>query len=216
MRYNKYSGMTFGEASVQRAKDRAANAEKNAALAAKREAAAMTCQCCARKHMANTGTIAHHGYTRPGHGWQTASCMGAKHLPFEVDRTRLLEMIELMTKHRSGLKLTRQAAKKELHPIQRTYRAGFHREAEKKTFDFTRANFDSEEAQRALRHAGIYQYNFDDFKAADLAFQDQQISNITRDIDECRARYDAWKPTHFWHPDKVWVLLSKKTKRIKV
>ena len=29
-----------------------------------------------------------HGYERPGHGWQTGSCMGAKNLPFEVDRDR--------------------------------------------------------------------------------------------------------------------------------
>lgn len=42
------------------------------------------CQICERAIKANTGKIAHHGYTRPGTGWQTASCMGARHLPYEV------------------------------------------------------------------------------------------------------------------------------------
>lgn len=43
-----------------------------------------TCQVCEREIKAKTGLIAHHGYKRPGHGYQTASCMGAKHLPYEV------------------------------------------------------------------------------------------------------------------------------------
>lgn len=59
-----------------------------------READCMTCQCCGRGIFAQTGTIAHHGYERPGTGWQTASCMGAKHLPFEVSRDRLGDLIE--------------------------------------------------------------------------------------------------------------------------
>ena len=28
--------------------------------------------------------IAHHGYKRPGQGWQTASCFGARYRPYEV------------------------------------------------------------------------------------------------------------------------------------
>ena len=50
-----------------------------------------TCQICARPIKAKTGSIAHHGYRRPdrGSGWQTASCMGARHLPYEQSRDRL-------------------------------------------------------------------------------------------------------------------------------
>lgn len=46
---------------------------------------ATTCQICARPIHANTGLIAHHGYTRPhrGSGWQTSSCSGARHVPYE-------------------------------------------------------------------------------------------------------------------------------------
>lgn len=44
-----------------------------------------TCQICEREIKANTGVIAHHGYRRPdrGSGWQTDSCWGARHLPYE-------------------------------------------------------------------------------------------------------------------------------------
>lgn len=43
-----------------------------------------TCQICGRAIQAKRGTIAHHGYTRPGHGWQTRSCFGAGYRPWEV------------------------------------------------------------------------------------------------------------------------------------
>lgn len=44
-----------------------------------------TCQICEREIKASTGVIAHHGYQRPdrGSGWQTSSCWGARHLPYE-------------------------------------------------------------------------------------------------------------------------------------
>ena len=44
-----------------------------------------TCQICEREIKANIGVIAHHGYQRPdrGSGWQTESCVGARHLPYE-------------------------------------------------------------------------------------------------------------------------------------
>jgi hypothetical protein len=43
-----------------------------------------TCQVCGRAIKANTGLIAHHGYERPGQGWQTRSCFGARFRPYEV------------------------------------------------------------------------------------------------------------------------------------
>lgn len=54
-----------------------------------------TCQICAREIKANTGVIGHHGYQRP-FGWhqQTASCEGARHLPYEVSRDHIPVVIE--------------------------------------------------------------------------------------------------------------------------
>lgn len=48
-----------------------------------------TCQICARPIGIKAGVIAHHGYQRPGGGWQTASCYGARALPFEQSRDTL-------------------------------------------------------------------------------------------------------------------------------
>lgn len=54
-----------------------------------------TCQICARDIKANTGIIAHHGYQRPQFmGWQTASCDGARQLPYEVSRDFIPVVIE--------------------------------------------------------------------------------------------------------------------------
>lgn len=57
-----------------------------------------TCQICGREIKAGRGLIALHGYQRPGHGWQTQSCYGARHLPFEVSRDRLGQFIDLVRK----------------------------------------------------------------------------------------------------------------------
>jgi hypothetical protein len=43
-----------------------------------------TCQICGRPVKSGKGVIAHHGYKRPGNGWQTASCYGARKAPYEV------------------------------------------------------------------------------------------------------------------------------------
>lgn len=42
------------------------------------------CQICEREIRAKSGLIAHHGYQRPGEGWQTSSCFGARYRPIEV------------------------------------------------------------------------------------------------------------------------------------
>ena len=48
----------------------------------------MTCGCCLRPIAVMggepTGRMAHHGYQRPGHGWQTATCPGIKFMPLET------------------------------------------------------------------------------------------------------------------------------------
>lgn len=48
----------------------------------------MSCGCCQRPIAVMggepTGRMAHHGYERPGHGWQTASCPGIKFMPLET------------------------------------------------------------------------------------------------------------------------------------
>jgi hypothetical protein len=60
-----------------------------------------TCQICGRAIKANTGRIAHHGYTRPGQGWQTRSCFGAGFLPYELACDALPKAIESAEMYRN-------------------------------------------------------------------------------------------------------------------
>jgi len=56
----------------------------------------LTCQVCGRAVRAASGLIAHHGYSRPGYGWQTASCAGARYVPYQVSCDRLKEIVEVV------------------------------------------------------------------------------------------------------------------------
>lgn len=42
-----------------------------------------TCPCCFSTQAVRDGKMVHHGYQRPGDGFQTASCMGIRFKPFE-------------------------------------------------------------------------------------------------------------------------------------
>lgn len=56
---------------------------------------ATTCQICGREIKSKSGVIAHHGYRRPKNwGSQTASCPGARCLPYEVSCDRIGPLIK--------------------------------------------------------------------------------------------------------------------------
>jgi hypothetical protein len=157
----------------------------------------MSCQCCGRKILANLGSIAHHGYQRPDYGWQTASCMGAKELPFEVDRKALGRLIEALKDLEKRMKAARKACANEETPIVREWK-GWGKDAKKFSFEFTRANFESEEARKALRDSGRYEYEFDALLKVELADHDSGLRSIARDIKDQQARFDGWKQSHEW------------------
>lgn len=167
----------------------------------------MTCQCCGRGILAKTGTIAHHGYQRPGSGWQTSSCMGAKHLPFEVSRDRLGDMIKLirrdLTQARRDLKnvvhemeelsATFEDTRKEAVWNPRRYRKT-HPET---TVKFSRSTFEAVRAENAP-HAAYRSFpsRYDDVKDLRTRQLQGRIKNLTEWVETCQARYDSWKPTH--------------------
>lgn len=213
MRYNSiFAGMTFKERQEHRAK----RAVEIAAEKAAKAATAKTCQCCARPIFAETGTIAHHGYERPGWGYQTASCMGAKYLPFEVNRDRLGEMIVMLKDRKARMVKARAEAKAEKHPIPREYTnynaprikvPGKHDQYPIVKLEFTRENFaalieqntgtraegklfDRYDANCMLEDGG-----FDKIKAEDLKSRDSKIKNIKGHIAESEKRFADWKPT---------------------
>lgn len=185
----------------------------NAARKAARERAAMTCQCCGRKHLANKGVIAHHGYTRPGYGWQTSSCFGARALPFEVDRAKLGEMIDFLKARKEGMVEYRAKTASEELPINAQWEENVYENGKRvywmgkpkteiKRFDVTRANW---EEFKAVRGNSFYVRKFDDFKVSELQYQDRKLEAITKDIEESQKRYDSWKQTHTWNTEaETW------------
>lgn len=51
-----------------------------------------TCACCFRPIAVVAGTMAHHGYKRPGNGFQTNSCPGVRFQPLELSPAGLEHM----------------------------------------------------------------------------------------------------------------------------
>jgi hypothetical protein len=173
----------------------------------------MHCQCCGRAIHAARGTIAHHGYTRPGWGSQTASCFGAKRLPWEVDRGAVADLIEHLERVLERSIEQRGEVQAETAPVTHNYQiyvrvefanAGRYSnrtlELTRDTFDaIVRANVDSVFTHR-------YRATFDEFKARDLDSRDREIEQLKRDIKEFTAKYDGWKQTHKREGD-LWVAL---------
>jgi len=170
----------------------------------------MHCQCCGRAIHAAKGAIAHHGYTRPGDGWQTASCFGAKYAPWEVSRLRVKDLIEHLEQVLERSIAARDAVHAETLPVTHHYqiydrrvRGGYV----SKTLSLTRDNFAAtlqSNPDNVFRHTpGI---TFDVFKKRDLENRDRKILQLKRDITEFNLRYDGWKQTHKREGDK-WVAL---------
>lgn len=87
------------------------------------------CQICEREIKANTGVIAHHGYTRPYPQEQTRSCDGARELPYEVSRDAIPRAIQ-NTKAFLGHQEDRLKAYMEQGPEELTRLVGYGRPAQ--------------------------------------------------------------------------------------
>lgn len=170
----------------------------------------MTCQCCNRGILAKQGRIAHHGYTRPGHGWQTASCFGARRLPWEADRSALGDLIAWLENRLIDHLNSRQAVADERLAVAYPYTV-YNRvrmKSESHTAMFSRDTFEAVRAKNENNAFKFYESSktFDDYKKADLARRDVQIKHIRSDLVEFKKRYDSWVQTHKWE-NKTWVAL---------
>ena len=183
------------------------------------EAQSMHCQCCQRAILANMGKIAHHGYERPGHGWQSPSCMGAKRLPFEADRKALGEMIGFLRARLEGAEKHRAAIKAEKSPIVFDYERqliGPQRHQQfgywvkwpmvKLSFDVSRESFDAFKAGPG-RDSCYGIHDFDAYKERHVGGLSASIKNLRQHIAEEQKRYDGWKQSHEWKGGK-WVALK--------
>lgn len=179
-----------------------------------REASQMTCQCCGGLFLANTGSMAHHGYRRPGEGWQTMSCIGAKSVPFEVGRGRLGEHIEDL-KAWEAEAVERAAVAGEMLPVTIIYRSHTGQRDHRGRLPMvrlavTRESFDVEKTAHAddFKRNGITTFAVE--LADDLARRDREIQGVGDEIRAQQARYDGWRQTHRWDPDaSAWKALYR-------
>jgi hypothetical protein len=167
----------------------------------------MTCQICGRGILANAGTIAHHGYQRPGLGWQTGSCWGAKYPPLQASRDRLGEIITDLVMMIGSLGRMRAAVELEAQPAVFEYyvRDQDHRSKTARLF-VRRETFDDVRASRKTEFLQHGIYDFDRLKARDLERRKREIEALERELDVLRKRFDEWKQTHWWDLNwKRWV-----------
>ena len=164
----------------------------------------MTCQCCGRPIMANTGKIAHHGYERPGYGWQTASCEGATHLPFEVSRDELGRYIERLNRlHDQLVERQRKIADGEAtsaslfvtdHDQQRTY--GQTRRSTLITV--TAETFEERRAELPKTFSAYSLRSFEAVLEREAGVIKGQLSSLLSELAQQEVRYEGWKQTHTW------------------
>jgi hypothetical protein len=160
------------------------------------EADQMTCQCCGRGIFAATGTIAHHGYERPGGGYQTASCFGAKALPWEVSRNRLGELVTMLKRQLENQRASRSAVIAETGDVRHLYSVKGKFERESRTVWFNRATFESVKADKPEAFKVNPSADFEFYKTADVSGRDAAIKRTKADIVHFTARFDGWKQTH--------------------
>lgn len=145
------------------------------------------CQICAREIKARTGVIAHHGYQRPGNGWQTSSCLGARYLPYEESRDRIPEVKAtyegLLTTYKARLEDTLNNPPEEITE-NLTYRFN-----EAETYQRPE-NFDKDKAiaQGSFRHDELYEMEYRRL-VKDLR---TNINGIKFEIEFLQKRYDDW------------------------
>jgi hypothetical protein len=182
----------------------------------------MHCQCCGRAILANLGSIAHHGYERPEAYYQTASCMGAKRLPFEVDRKALGEMIGYMRGRLARDEKYRAAIKSEKRPIVFSYESQLIGPSQfqqfgrwnkwpvvKRKFNVSRESF--AEFKEGPGSSVCYGQDYEAYKARYVEGLSDAIKSLKGHIAEEQARFDGWKQSHKWEGGE-WVALKKKEK----
>ena len=151
------------------------------------------CQICARDIKANTGLIAHHGYQRPGSGWQTASCDGAKQLPYEVSCDYIPVVIERYKLHATNQEnLADEMLRSPAAVITRHHISGFTNK-ETHTTEFTKPDgFDP----YAAVNAGARSFSFSTYENEFVKQYDahrNNVKDINAAIEFLQQRYESWR-----------------------
>lgn len=166
-----------------------------------RDDVAMTCQICGGKYLAKKGKIAHHGYKRPGEGYQTQSCFGAMAAPFEVSRDTLGQWIGFIKKDlkRAEDKLQFASTSPEL-PFAGSvgYGASYRKievSANERNFDEVKVDLIDKlkKAQGSYSSISSLPDSFDNLRKRSVATAKRIISDIEYDLKSQQSRYDKWE-----------------------
>lgn len=171
----------------------------------------MTCQCCGVKYLARNGSVAHHGYTRPG-GYQTASCMGAKHLPFENDHKLADQIIVWIGEQIERTQKLLRDVRADKAPVRMSvtdYTAPQTRFGRPSIWlDLTAENFTEETTKENVKRgwSSLYLRTFADAKDKYVAKLQRDLKNMHEHKAE-RVKFRAtWKHTHNYNKAiKEWV-----------
>ena len=155
-------------------------------LAAAKASKSGECQICGNSHLTNRkgGKLPHHGYQRPGNGWQTASCPGAKHLPYSQSRDRIPHVLEMIETHRR--RTTRSLAALRSHEFSEV----FHMKRPGK-YDYKRGT----RGEAIDYHLEVNSPEWDQERKIRIRLHERDIEGDTQSIAYFTKRYDDWKPT---------------------
>lgn len=145
-----------------------------------------TCQICEREIKANTGLIAHHGYQRPGGGWQSASCWGARHLPYEKSCEQIQPCIDFIKTYVKR----QQDFIKELNqnpPVEVTEVSMY---SAPKTFKRPEDFDPVKNAEKGSYSYNTYEYAFN----SKISTAQREIKHSQYDINRLTKRLANWKP----------------------
>lgn len=163
------------------------------------DAGKSTCQICGRPIMAKTGRIAHHGYQRPGMGWQTSSCEGARELPFEVSRDALGHHIDALAVRRATMVEMIGKVDREEVAVRVSYtvhqRDRFNQWEKVPVYvNVTRENFDAMRAEHVNGFRTAMLHSFEDVKKTRLRYLRAEVHQLDEYQARQSARFTDWKP----------------------
>jgi len=153
------------------------------------------CQICGRAIKAKRGQLALHGYRRPHLGWQTASCPGARQLPYEVDRSAIKRTVAGLQDWIAGAERTTAewiakppAALSYQHRVGGpSYRPLYETRSEPRPEGFDPAAvFPRVGREDELRYARLF--------ASRQAERAEAVRGAQATVKELQARFDAWAP----------------------
>lgn len=150
-----------------------------------------TCQICEREVKQPHGLTSHHGYSRPGYGWQTASCQGARELPYEESCALIPPVIEGIKGYIARLKAEREAyMTKPPKVLTKTYKNIYS--GTETTEEYERPEgFNAEAIVSGEEHFGYYE-DYKKYFKQHIYELDRNMKWAQEDVERLQRRVDNW------------------------